>query len=61
MIGYFNVNEHKNQGFVDWDWLLQQKPLESKIFTKLIHFEKPIQIKMNGHQTKGVIFKPGES
>jgi len=61
MVGYFTVNEHKNQGFLDWNWLLNQTPIESKAFTKLLRFEKPIQIKMNGHQTKGVIFKPGES
>ncbi len=61
MVGYFSVNEHKHQGFVDWDWLLNQNPIESKEFTKLLRFEKPIQIKMNGHQTKGIIFKPGES
>ena len=61
MIGYFSVNEHKNQGFLDWDWLLSQKAVVSKEFTKLLRFEKPIQIRMNGHQTKGVIFKPGET
>lgn len=61
MVGYFTVNEHKHQGFVDWDWLLSQSPVESKEFTKLLRFDKPIQIKMNGHQTKGVIFKPGEA
>ena len=61
MIGYFSVNEHKHQGFLDWKWLLNQTPVESKTFTKLLRFEKPIQIKMNGHQTKGIIFKPGES
>jgi CheY-like chemotaxis protein len=61
MVGYFSVNEHKQQGFVDWEWLLNQTPVESKTFTKLLRFDKPIQIKMNGHQTKGVIFKPGEA
>ena len=61
MVGYFSVNEHKHQGFLDWKWLLNQTPVESKTFTKLLRFEKPIQIKMNGHQTKGIIFKPGES
>ncbi len=61
MVGYFSVNEHKNQGFVDWEWLLNQPSIEEKAFTRLLRFDKPIQIKMNGHQTKGIIFKPGES
>ena len=59
MIGYFSVNSHKSQGLIDWDWLIDQKPVASKTFTKLLHFKSPIIIKMNGHQNKGVIFKPG--
>ena len=61
MVGYFSVNEHKHQGFLDWDWLLNQPSNEEKTFTRLLRFEKPIHIKMNGHLTKGIIFKPGES
>ncbi len=61
MVGYFSVNEHKHQGFLDWDWLLNQPSIEEKTFTRLLRFDKPIQVKMNGHLTKGIIFKPGES
>jgi hypothetical protein len=61
MVGYFSVNEHKHQGFVDWEWLLNQPSLEEKTFTRLLRFDKPIQIKMNGHHTKGIIFKPGKA
>jgi hypothetical protein len=58
MIGYFTVDPHNNLGFLDWDWLLSQKPIETLKFTKLIRFEKPLVIKINGHQSKGVILKP---
>jgi CheY-like chemotaxis protein len=58
MIGYFTVNTSSRKGFVDWDWLLEQKPLEVKEYTRLIRFENPIVIKMNGHQNKGIILKP---
>jgi hypothetical protein len=58
MIGYFHVNSHKQQGLIDWNWLLEQKPESSKDFTKLLHFDSPIVVKMNGHQNKGVIYKP---
>jgi CheY-like chemotaxis protein len=60
MIGYFHVNSHKHQGLVDWDWLLKQKPVESKVFTKHLRFKSPIVIKMSGYQNKGVIYKPEE-
>ena len=58
MIGYFTVNNISEKGFVDWDWLLAQTPVEVKEFTRLIRFKKPIIIKMNGHQNKGIIMKP---
>ncbi len=58
MIGYFTVNESQQQGFIDWDWLLSQEPLEKKQYTKLFRFDKPLTVKINGHQNKGVILKP---
>jgi len=58
MIGYFTINEVQNNGFVDWNWLLKQKGVESKVFTKHVRFENPIVVKMNGHENKGIIYKP---
>jgi CheY-like chemotaxis protein len=58
MIGYFTVNTSSRKGFVDWDWLLEQTPIEVKQYTRLIRFKNPIVIKMNGHQNKGIILKP---
>jgi hypothetical protein len=58
MIGYFTVDPHNNQGFIDWDWLLSREPIEQMKFTKLLRFQKPLVIKINGHQNKGVILKP---
>jgi hypothetical protein len=58
MIGYFSVDEHKHDGYVDWDWLNQQSPIEQKKYTKLLTFDKPIIIRINGHQNKGMILKP---
>jgi hypothetical protein len=60
MIGYFTVNLEKGMGYLDWQWLLKQKPLEAMEFTRHLRFDKPIIIKMNGHENKGVIFKPEE-
>ncbi|MFO7524787.1 MAG: PEP/pyruvate-binding domain-containing protein, partial [Ignavibacteriaceae bacterium] len=58
MIGYFTINTIHNNGYVAWDWLLNQKALEAKNFTRLIRFKKPVVVKMNGHQNKGIILKP---
>ena len=60
MIGYFTVNSHNDEGFVDWDWLLKQKVYKEMNFTKHIRFDKPFTIRMNGHDNKGIILKPEE-
>ena len=58
MIGYFTVNLEKNMGYLDWEWLLKQKPVDKMEFIRHLSFNEPILIKMNGHKNKGVIFKP---
>ena len=60
MTGYFNVDRQRHKGLLDWDWLTKLKPVESKTYTKLIRLNKPVVIKMNGYQQKGIILKPGE-
>ena len=59
MVGYFTIDQHMNEGMLDWEWLLTQPPLERKEFTRLIRFSQPILIKINGRQNRGVIIKPG--
>ncbi len=58
MVGYFTVDSHKQEGFINWEWLQDQKPKEKKTFTKLLRFEKPVVVKMNRHKNKGIILKP---
>ena len=58
MVGYFSVNSVQNNGFVDWDWLLSQEAVETKAYTKHIRFSKPLIVKMNGRENKGIILKP---
>jgi hypothetical protein len=58
MIGYFTVHPQDKEAMLDWDWLLEQTPLEKKEFTRHIRFEHPLTIKINGHKSKGIILKP---
>ncbi len=58
MVGYFTVDTHHGRGYLDWEWLLGQEPAERKTFTRLIRFDKPLLIKINGQRSKGVILRP---
>ncbi|MFO7445481.1 MAG: PEP/pyruvate-binding domain-containing protein [Ignavibacteriaceae bacterium] len=59
-IGYFTVNSMSNSGFIDWDWLLAQPPVEELNYTRHLHFDDPITIRINGRKNKGIILKPGK-
>ena len=58
-VGYFTVNSMNHQGFIDWDWLSHQASVEELAFTRHLRFDKPMTVKINGHQNIGVISKPG--
>lgn len=58
MVGYFSVDTHHGKGYLDWDWLLGCTPSATMEFTRLLRFDKPLLIKINGHQGKGVILRP---
>ncbi|MBI2619077.1 MAG: histidine kinase, partial [Ignavibacteriales bacterium] len=58
MVGYFTIRSKNTSDFVDWDWLLAQTPQQKKKYVRLLHFKKPVVIKMNGHENKGIILKP---
>ena len=57
MIGYFTVNS-ANRGFIDWDWLRGQTAVQELDFVRHVRVSRPILIKMNSRQNKGVILKP---
>ncbi|MEI7811390.1 MAG: PEP/pyruvate-binding domain-containing protein [Ignavibacteria bacterium] len=58
-VGYFTVNSFISQGFIDWAWLAEQKISAEGEFVKHLCFDEPMSIKINGHQNKGIILKPG--
>ena len=61
MVAYFTVNSLYNKGFINWDWLLNIKPHSQKTYTKHLHFDNPLLLKMNGHKNQGIIMKPNKS
>ena len=58
MIGYFTINPLKKEGFIDWGWLEAQKQVDTKKYTRHIRLERPLTVKMNGHNNSGIVLKP---
>ncbi len=58
-VGYFTVDESRDIGFLNWDWLNSQAEIDKREYTRHLRFKKSLVIKLNGQQGKGVIYKPG--
>jgi hypothetical protein len=56
-VGYFTIPIENDGNYIDWSWLLSQ-PSQEGTFTRHLHFERPIIVKMSAHQKKGIILKP---
>lgn len=58
-VGYFTVNSSDQMCFIDWDWLNEQQAVQEMNFTRHLRFDQPISVRINGHENRGVILKPG--
>ncbi|RME29323.1 MAG: hypothetical protein D6800_02795 [Candidatus Zixiibacteriota bacterium] len=57
-IGYFTVNVTGTNGMVDWQWL-SELPAETELqYVRHIRLPKPLTVRMDGHNNRGVITKP---
>ncbi len=57
-IGYFTVNSIDKLGFINWEWLAEQKAVEEANYVRHLRFDNPINVRINGHKNKGIIIKP---
>ncbi len=60
-VGYMTIDSQKSDGFIDWDWLRNRKLKTQRKYVNHIRFDKPIIVKINGQENKGIIIKPEES
>ena len=57
-VGYFTVSSDGRDGFVDWSWIAEQSAVEEREFTRHIRLSSPIEVRINGQQNRGIIYKP---
>lgn len=57
--GYFTIDSRAGNGMIDTDFI-DTLPVESESeYLKVIRFDNPVTIAVNGRKSKGVVFKPG--
>jgi hypothetical protein len=42
---------------VDWDWLGQQEVIEETQYIRHVRLPRPLQVKVDGRSSRGVIYK----
>ncbi len=57
-VGYFTTNPEFGDGFVDWNWLAAQSAVAEEGHVRLLEFEHPLVVRMDGRRSEGVIQKP---
>jgi len=57
-VGYFTINPDQGEGYIDWDWLSAQSPLERTEFVRHLRLKRPLVIKMSGRSREAIILKP---
>jgi hypothetical protein len=57
-IGYLTVNESRNSGFIDWDWLDSQEVVHETAHLKWVKLEEPVTIQLDSKHGTGVCIKP---
>jgi CheY-like chemotaxis protein len=57
-VGYFTVNPFINEGYYDVDYLNNLMVIYEDEFIRHVHFEKPLEIMIDGKRHMGAIMKP---
>ncbi|MGA1978480.1 MAG: PEP/pyruvate-binding domain-containing protein [Bacteroidales bacterium] len=57
-VGYFTINPFINEGYYDVEFLNSLKAIYEDDHIKHVHFEKPLEILIDGKRHKGAIMKP---
>lgn len=60
-VGYFTINPFINEGYYDVEFLNGIKSLYEDEHLRVIRFEKPLEIMVDGKSHRGVIMKPNPS
>jgi CheY-like chemotaxis protein len=57
-VGYFTLNPYINEGYYDVDYLNRLNVVYEDSFVRHIHFDRPLEIMIDGKRHKGAIMKP---
>lgn len=60
-VGYFTLNPQIKDCLYDEDFLNHQEAVQETQFLRVVRFEQPLTVKINGRKSKGIVIKPSET
>lgn len=57
-VGYFTVGMKRDAGMVDFDYLAAMPAVYESEFVRIVRFDSPLQVAINGMKGRGVVMKP---
>ena len=59
-VGYFTINPHSHDGIYDIDYLNAMPAVYESDYVRIVKFEQPLSIGINGRKGIGVVAKPNK-
>ena len=60
-VGYFTLNPQIKDCLYDEDFLNHQEAVQETQFLRVVRFEQPLTVKINGRKSEGIVIKPSET
>lgn len=58
-VGYFTIDQPGGSGYIDTEWLEKQPAVYDSDTIRIVEFDAPLGIAINGRKSKGIVMKPG--
>ena len=58
-VGYFTIDQPGNSGMIDMEWLESRPAVYESEALRIVAFDEPLAIAINGRKSKGIVVKPG--
>lgn len=60
-VGYFTLNPQVNDCIYDEEFLNRQEAVQETQFLRVVRFDQPLTVKINGKKSVGIVIKPSET
>ncbi|MDE5902420.1 MAG: phosphoenolpyruvate synthase [Muribaculaceae bacterium] len=58
-VGYFTIDQPGGSGMIDMEWLESMPAVYESESLRIVAFDEPLAIAINGRKSKGIVVKPG--